>query len=1036
MKNTIPIGNGNQTVDQTYTDPKTGVQTNSRVTGNGLGGYQRWTNSSDDSANYVGKDTQDGPGYVQAYNHGSSTSGTPDYVIGAQGNNWNNNVVSAYDRHGNLTGVQQNSIGIDGHQHSTYIDPATNSKTLFGDQPDGKGGVIHGALTGQINKDGQGWENDADGHRWNIVPTRVDEDGHQAPMMWRTQTDKTGTHTYYQTPQTDDQGNVTGFLQQDDFTGTDPKNSYQQNANADGTITRDDANGTRTTLDQHGNVLSVQTPPDTRSGFDKAWDTVDHWPGAALGAINRTFSVGFDSLADPMHMTGFGAGDANLPNPDVTFTGIGKGLIAPALAPLQFMADTFAAGLTVAANPLDPSLVQKSQNIMHDGPSATTALMDAATLLPLPEFQIGERILATMARLGIYRVGSRTSEELLIDALVAEGRNDPEIIKQLQDAGTLGQEQRLTDAEVMAAIQQSRDARAATQNGGLAAPNEDATSAGSTENSGESDGRNRVPGLAQETPGGGLDSMLNSFQDRLSAGIDGFFGRISSGLNALDSFLKGPVDDLVPLGPAADSGGGVLGQMSAAAQAAGDRLQQALFGDGDQGGLFGILSGGRRSSPAALIGPGEEFEASNGITYGRDEKGRWYGYDETGAQGAEKRFLPDGAAPTKNGLWHDGHSVKMDDWAKTGRRNTAPSIPKADQEALETGTPPADDMPTIGPDHPELTVSGLGNAPNKSGVLGKVGDAYTRARIKMRGLTIVAEEPWLPIPGRPGKYFKPDFLCVDKEGNVVLVESKFNRSGYQPGQYSAYNYYRNGGDYDMPLQVESDKFRDLLEEKYGIKPGSKVTRVETYRWNGDMPDGGPGIVPDDPTVFYTADNYFPDKYGSVVRSPDDNLEFADSMLRGYSAVLQEAADRAAVLHDPREDLYQFKHDTLEGLLNSAIFPEDQLLNIVKTADKLSEFGVKELDKLLQLGFKPPTRRVGETSALLSPGGGAVDVSAALQSPPEILPLAAPVAALTRPDRGTSPVNQKLVVKIAMPTQVGSTPEQRRCLGYGATFLRR
>lgn len=261
VKNTIPIGNGNQTVDQTYTDPKTGVQTNSRVTGNGLGGYQRWTNSSDDSANYVGKDTQDGPGYVQAYNHGSSTSGTPDYVIGAQGNNWNNNVVSAYDRHGNLTGVQQNSIGIDGHQHSTYIDPATNSKTLFGDQPDGKGGVIHGALTGQINKDGQGWENDADGHRWNIVPTRVDEDGHQAPMMWRTQTDKTGTHTYYQTPQTDDQGNVTGFLQQDDFTGTDPKNSYQQNANADGTITRDDANGTRTTLDQHGNVLSVQTPP-------------------------------------------------------------------------------------------------------------------------------------------------------------------------------------------------------------------------------------------------------------------------------------------------------------------------------------------------------------------------------------------------------------------------------------------------------------------------------------------------------------------------------------------------------------------------------------------------------------------------------------------------------------------------------------------------------------------------------------------------------------------------------------------------------
>ncbi|MBP2194290.1 hypothetical protein [Nocardia goodfellowii] len=63
--NTIPKGNGNQTVDLTITNPD-GSTTNSRVAGNGEGGWQRWNNDSTGTASYSGKENEGAPAWSSA----------------------------------------------------------------------------------------------------------------------------------------------------------------------------------------------------------------------------------------------------------------------------------------------------------------------------------------------------------------------------------------------------------------------------------------------------------------------------------------------------------------------------------------------------------------------------------------------------------------------------------------------------------------------------------------------------------------------------------------------------------------------------------------------------------------------------------------------------------------------------------------------------------------------------------------------------------------------------------------------------------
>ncbi|MGK8554386.1 hypothetical protein [Nocardia gipuzkoensis] len=78
----IPAGNGTRTVDQTVTNADGSPLLQSRVTSNGQGGWQRWTDVTGGGSAYTGQDTAQSNAYAQVYNPGSSTSGRPDSVYG------------------------------------------------------------------------------------------------------------------------------------------------------------------------------------------------------------------------------------------------------------------------------------------------------------------------------------------------------------------------------------------------------------------------------------------------------------------------------------------------------------------------------------------------------------------------------------------------------------------------------------------------------------------------------------------------------------------------------------------------------------------------------------------------------------------------------------------------------------------------------------------------------------------------------------------------------------------------------------------
>ncbi|WP_405180997.1 hypothetical protein OG225_07365 [Nocardia sp. NBC_01377] len=184
---TIPAGNGNQSVDRTWTNSAGGTSTN-RMVDDGAGGFQSWTDSTNGPATYMNKGqggTTDGV-YGQVYDPGNSTSGAADVGFGG---NPNLSQVEAvrYDENGNPVDRLNSSRNSRGNWDSVGFDSEGN-RTLFGDIPDGKGGFVQGALVGQVNQEGYGWSTDPEGTRWNIAPDPSGDPG--ALLHWRTETTK------------------------------------------------------------------------------------------------------------------------------------------------------------------------------------------------------------------------------------------------------------------------------------------------------------------------------------------------------------------------------------------------------------------------------------------------------------------------------------------------------------------------------------------------------------------------------------------------------------------------------------------------------------------------------------------------------------------------------------------------------------------------------------------------------------------------------------------------------------------------------
>jgi hypothetical protein len=298
-----------------------------------------------------------------------------------------------------------------------------------------------------------------------------------------------------------------------------------------------------------------------------------------------------------------------------------------------------------------------------------------------------------------------------------------------------------------------------------------------------------------------------------------------------------------------------------------------------------------------------------------------------------------------------GHPVKMAPWAK-GKGGQPQKVdpltrqPKPSQSDVEMITPPRErgDMEPAhntpwtdaeGQSHPPNTFN-LTEDPKRSPIGGFIGDALTRASLKLKGYEIIAagEGAKIPIPGTwPPRYFKPDFIVRDPvDGKLILIESKFNDSKYQLGQLFGYPQYAAGERVlNIDVAVNPDLAAELLRRD--IDPNEAIVKgVETYRWNKDW-------VPSDELVYRAAND---PGFGTLVRDTKDP-EWRDSALSAYAELNGEAARRAVNSEDWGLSFYYYSRkqaielakampadqNLLEGLVLSTFVPE--LSSLVQAA---------------------------------------------------------------------------------------------------------
>ncbi|WP_431968242.1 hypothetical protein [Nocardia sp. bgisy134] len=423
--NTIPAGNGNQTVDQVITNPD-GSTTNSRVAGNGLGGWQRWNDDSSGTSSYAGKDTQGSEVYGQHFNPGASTSGRPSHEFGMS-SDYKTTATASYDQQGNRIGTDLGVANKNGLYDNVHVDNYGN-KTFSATTRDGNGGLVS-TFTGQIDSDGYGWRT-VDGNRWEVAP-----DSQGKPVLTRTQPTDTGVHLL----RMDESGKLT-----DEFRGNKPGEWYRDTITTDAegktTISRLDVHLGVTVYDIDGNVLSRQKPADKRTRTEKIVDT--------------TYEVVYGAGRAFFGLTDLGAAaNVLLPgDPLVTSDDI-AGETVESLKPL-FKGDGHERWQALQAMVAGTNTDELAEDSTV---SITKGVLTAATfLIPGPK------------GLGAFKRGGRAGEEQLINKMVGAGKSEAEIIDALRELRALqetlnprrsGEGEWLTAEEVLAAIDNARTPR-------------------------------------------------------------------------------------------------------------------------------------------------------------------------------------------------------------------------------------------------------------------------------------------------------------------------------------------------------------------------------------------------------------------------------------------------------------------------------------------------------------------------------------------------------------------------------------------------
>ncbi|WP_330185019.1 hypothetical protein OHB26_16390 [Nocardia sp. NBC_01503] len=279
-----------------------------------------------------------------------------------------------------------------------------------------------------------------------------------------------------------------------------------------------------------------------------------------------------------------------------------------------------------------------------------------------------------------------------------------------------------------------------------------------------------------------------------------------------------------------------------------------------------------------LQNPEVETLVPNGMYLGKD--GRLY-YDGT-TPGTVKGAVPTEELPGKRNP------------AKTGGDGSGlPRPSKLNQQMLEDLTRPDGGAKVpLGMEEKNGINDWHGSGAkydNPSGVNGFIGDALTRARLRMKGYRILAEgeRAKIPIPGTdPQLYFKPDFIAWDPgTRQIILVESKFGGAEYQPGQFLGYSEYAAGG---KALDIGGNQNLVDALAKLRMKPEDLKdfdVSVETNRWTKDLA----------PTKDLLRQAAQDPGFGEMIRNTPP--EWRNSALTAYSELNAEAALRSLTSGD-------------------------------------------------------------------------------------------------------------------------------------------
>ncbi|MFD6392811.1 hypothetical protein [Nocardia sp. NPDC060259] len=273
---TIPVGNGNKSVDQEVT--RDGVLIgSSRLAYGENGGVQQWVDIVGSASLYAEQESAGANQYTQMFNAGTSTSGAPDSSFGTLPDL--KTTFTLVDN-GVPVGSLETISTEPGLIHTAYVNKDGDVSTWRTNETE-HGGLVTNPIKYQDHS-GRGWYsgNPSGGPLWEISPKL---DG--SSLYTNTETTNSGTHIRVWDPSNESKT--------DKFYSKSGVGGYLVSTNADG-ITVDGDDGSRAKYDLLGRLIESREPtmkdpkPDLRSNYER------------FTSFSRDVATGFELAYDEM----------------------------------------------------------------------------------------------------------------------------------------------------------------------------------------------------------------------------------------------------------------------------------------------------------------------------------------------------------------------------------------------------------------------------------------------------------------------------------------------------------------------------------------------------------------------------------------------------------------------------------------------------------------------------------------------------------------------------------------------------------------